>query len=388
MDYLHPVPFILAWLWCLARFDEHRRPVHLYIACALLGLGVYSYIASVVMMPIYLTITVAFAWFATGFQGRAARGRAVIAMVASFAAPLLPAALWLAAHPGVVGETLGRYSTASSTSLITLAYRVQAYFRYNALQEQISVYWDYFNPAYLFFAGGSNVMSSTRSAGVFLIPFAVFLVVGIYRACAGQRGAMGYVLAAGFFTAPVAATLVGERYAVDRQLGIIPFAVLLAVLGVERLWNDRRKAVRWAAVALLMAIPLQFARFYRDYMGDYRVRSVGAFEYNLRGAAEELIARRTETPHIYMSKSVGYARAYWRFALAKAGLEEPNQHVSGFDPAEFDPQEVPPGSLILTYADDARLRELSTSGQLRLVHTVPELGRDGVFVIYQTPAAD
>ncbi len=378
MDYLHPVPFILGWLWCLALFEEHRQPRHLYAACAMLGFGVYSYIASVAMMPIYLIITLAFAWHATGLRiGRA------LAMIASFAAPLIPAALWLAFHPSVVAETMGRYSTTSSMSLISLAYRVQAYFRYNALQEQISVFWDYFNPAYLFFAGGSNVMSSTRAAGVFLIPFAVFLVVGLYRACTGQRGPMGLVLAAGFLTAPVAATLVGERYAVDRQLGIIPFAVLLGVVGFERLWSDPRQLVRWAAAALLIAIPLQFAQFYRDYMGDYRIRSVGAFEYNIRGGVEELIARRAEAPHFYMSKSVGYARAYWRFALAKAGLEALDQRVSGLDPATFEPQEVPAGSLILAHVDDARLRELSTAGQLRLVHTVPELGRDGLFVIYQ-----
>jgi 4-amino-4-deoxy-L-arabinose transferase-like glycosyltransferase len=378
MDYLHPVPFILGWLWCLTLFEQHRRPAHVYAGCAILGLGVYSYIASVLMMVVYLLITQLYVWQVGGFNIRR-----IAAMLASFAAPLLPAAAWLAAHPTVIGETMGRYSSETSLSLIGLAYRVQAYLRYNALQEQIAVYWDYFNPGYLFFAGGSNVMSSTRAAGVFLIPFGVFLVVGLYRACAGRSGTLGIVLAAGFFTAPLGATLVGERYAVDRQLGIIPFAVFLGVLGFERLRSDPRSPVRWAAMALVLALPVQFTQFYRDYMGDYRIRSVGAFEYNIRGGVEEMIARGAEAPHFYLSTSIAYARAYWRFALAKAGVEEWDQRVSGFNPAVVEPEALPPGSLLLAHVEDRRLEELAANGRLRLVHAVPELGRDGLFLVYE-----
>ncbi len=49
MDYLHPVPFILAWLWCLLRFESDRKWGFVYAGAAVLGVGVYSYISSIAM---------------------------------------------------------------------------------------------------------------------------------------------------------------------------------------------------------------------------------------------------------------------------------------------------------------------------------------------------
>ncbi|RDJ94228.1 hypothetical protein B4Q13_16090, partial [Lacticaseibacillus rhamnosus] len=33
--------------------------------------------------------------------------------------------------------------------------------------ERVALYWDYFNPSYLFFSGGSDPMWATRRAGIF-----------------------------------------------------------------------------------------------------------------------------------------------------------------------------------------------------------------------------
>lgn len=57
MDYLYPVPFVMAWLLCLLSFLERRRTWVLFLGVSLLGVGVYSYIASVIMMPVYLLMT-------------------------------------------------------------------------------------------------------------------------------------------------------------------------------------------------------------------------------------------------------------------------------------------------------------------------------------------
>src|SRR5262249_59776042 len=154
-----------------------------------------------------------------------------------------------------------------------------------------SVYWDYFNPAYLFFSGGSNLTTTTRQVGVFLAPVGIFLLVGV---CAwGRRRPVTatIVLLAGLMLAPLPATLVDERYAVQRELVLLPFAVLVGVFGVRWMAQQPRAWTRLAAVALLAAVPVQFAYFYRDYFAGYRLRSADWFDpTNLRGESGSLLS--------------------------------------------------------------------------------------------------
>jgi hypothetical protein len=144
--------------------------------------------------------------------------------------------------------------------------------------------------------------------------------------------------------------------------------------------------VRIAALVVLLLMPWQFAVFYRDYMGDYRIRAAGAFEFNIRGAAEELIAHASDRPQFYLSRKIPYARNYWRFYTAKAGVEWYDEHTVVIDASSFDPSEAPQGSLLMAHVDDVTLATQARSGELQLVRTVPELGRESLFVVYQVTA--
>ena len=53
MDYVYPVPFILAWLLCLVLYNEKPRTWLLVLGSSILGIGFYCYISSIVMMPLY-----------------------------------------------------------------------------------------------------------------------------------------------------------------------------------------------------------------------------------------------------------------------------------------------------------------------------------------------
>jgi hypothetical protein len=57
MDYLYPVPFVLGWLLCLVMYLARRRAWLLILGMSVLGVGFYSYIASIVMMPLYCLFT-------------------------------------------------------------------------------------------------------------------------------------------------------------------------------------------------------------------------------------------------------------------------------------------------------------------------------------------
>src|SRR5262249_37580279 len=102
-DYIYPVPFVLAWLLCLLVYFERGSPRTLFVGTTCLGFGVYSYIASLIMMPVYLAITLA----AIALRRQGLRHGTIA--VAGFLWPLILIPLWLAFHPTVVAQTLARY---------------------------------------------------------------------------------------------------------------------------------------------------------------------------------------------------------------------------------------------------------------------------------------
>ena len=82
LDYLYPVPFMLVWL--LVPSDRLRRAqaVGIFAGTMSLGLGLYSYIAGALVMPLYLLLT---RRRACGDRGRPPR--VFILAVAGFALP-------------------------------------------------------------------------------------------------------------------------------------------------------------------------------------------------------------------------------------------------------------------------------------------------------------
>ena len=57
VDPLYPLPFVMAWLLCLVTFEERSGAPILFGGVFLLAIGFYSYIASVILMPVYFVVT-------------------------------------------------------------------------------------------------------------------------------------------------------------------------------------------------------------------------------------------------------------------------------------------------------------------------------------------
>lgn len=354
LDYICPLPFVLGWLLCLVVFLETGRTWLLLAAGVLLGVGFYSYIAAWVMMPMYLVLTVI-----AQRLSRKGSMRSSLAACVGFALPLLIIIPWLWSHPDMLRDTIGRYKVYDTRHLSPLQ-GVKDFLNYNNIQERISVYWDYFNPAYLFFAGGSNLTTSTRKVGVFLLPVSVLLAAGIYDLWR-RRSAISVVLLAGLALAPVPAVLVDERYAVQRELFVLPFGVLISVFGVAFLLRQQHQLIRLATGLLLLAMPIQYAYFHDDYFTDYQIRSAYWFDpINFRDVAEYLIANAAsaDMPAVYLSRDLDDGGPRWGFYLAKHGRQDLSQRTKFFSADGLDLSGVPAGSLLVLYANDPNVAAL------------------------------
>jgi 4-amino-4-deoxy-L-arabinose transferase-like glycosyltransferase len=347
LDYICPLPFVLAWLWCVVAASETGSVRMSLASGVILGLGFYSYIASWATMPLLLLIT----WGAL-YRSVPSPGRPVLAATIGFALPVLVAMAWLAIHPEMWRDTVARYKVYDARQLSPLQ-GLKGFVSDN-VRERVSVYWDYFNPAYLFFSGGSNLSTATRRVGVFLLPVSVLLAFGI-RELWRRHDTIAVVLAAGLVVAPLPATLVGERYAIQRQLVVLPFAVLIATFGAAFLLQHSIRALRLSGMLLLLALPIQFAVFYQDYFNDYRIRSAFAFDpANVRGIAEYLISNHSSgaVPPIYLSEDLDDIAARWQFYLIKHRRQDMLARTSLFTAKGFDLQQAPSGSLLVLYAND------------------------------------
>ena len=443
LDYLYPLPFILGWLLCLLTFLETKRPVLLFAGTALLGIGFFSYIAAVVMMPLYFLFTCVTLWYLPQ------RRRRLIVAAAGFGLPLLMLIAWLFTHPTAFADTAARYDLYDTKNLNALQ-GLRAFLSYPNLDRLSGLYWSFFNPSLLFFSGDRQMMFSTRSIGVFTLPIALLLPIGMYHVLSARRNAGALIVFIGLVTAPLAALLGGEGGVINRAVELLPFTVLLATFGVEFLWSariggrpraflvpagaaalavavtyagwtavtrgrvgtstvalmvlavgmlvaaamaDRLSLSRVAAIGLLAWIPVQFGSFYADYFTDYRLRSSTWLGGNLRGALESLIEmeQQEHTPRIYFSILAStsglmdirnrWMSSYWQFYLIKHRREDLLARSGPFDAAHV--RAVPPGSLILANVGEVNMDSLVKAGELKRVRLVPEVSGPEFFAILQ-----
>ncbi len=218
------VPIVLVWLWTIGKYERGADWRWLALGGFTLGVGCYTSMPAVVLLPVYLLVTLA---LVRRGDGGAIRQYAIV-----LAACLVPAAFGIATllrDPSLFGEAMRRYGIYDAARLTPLQ-GVKDFLHYNNVQERVSLYWDYFDPVFLFAAGGADTPS--WRAGMLPLAGAIWLPIGIYR-MARRRTRIDAVVIAGIVTAPLAAILVDERYVARRELVLLPFATLGAVAGVE-----------------------------------------------------------------------------------------------------------------------------------------------------------
>ena len=345
-DYFCPTTVALAWLWSLLRLLDERSERAAAVTGVVLGLGLYTYITSWVVMPMYLALTVA-----VGLHERFSF-RLYRSLLAGFFACTVPVVVWTVFHPSMITETLTHYHFSGGSRLV----------------ERITLFWDYFNPSYLFFAGGSNLLWSTRAAGVFLLAFMPLLLLGIWALALRGRSVFGLLLLIVFVLVPLPIVLAMPEapfYATARAILAVPFGVLIATAGLAYL-NQAPSVLRTAAtIVLIVSMPWQFASFAKDYFDDYPQRSARWIDtMNFRGVADHVIAHDSDAPAVYLSHDdVGEDKAVkWKFHLLtsdRLDLWERSHYLEAEDASRAD---IALGSVLILSAANARVPRLERDG--------------------------
>ena len=212
------VPFVLLWLYALLGFLNNDRPAAIALASAALGAGVYTTTAAPLTMA-FLFVTMIVVLWSVGRRKLSMLGVAV----ASFAAVLLPLAIWFAFHPQTYLDTYG--SWAIHPAHIRNPYDLMlASMNRNTLGTRASAYWGLIDPSFLFF-------SSAEGRAPLHWAMAPLIGLGIYR-CATKRSPSAILILAGAIVAPIAGASFGQPHYIVNALALLPFLALLLGYGV------------------------------------------------------------------------------------------------------------------------------------------------------------
>jgi len=369
LSVLYPLPFVVLWLLTLQEYEQRPRPWLLAAGSVSLGLGIYGYLAGIIMMPLYLAATV---WCVRAWRNP----RLLLWIAAGFGVVLLPMSLWHVAHPERYADLLQAYRMdvppgAEAAPALTI----------EGIRGRFGAWWQYFNPEFLFLAGDTSMTNSTRHAGFFPLAFAVLLPIGLIRLAKGSR--FERLLVFGFITGPVAVVATGtldlNRY---RAMFVLPFGALVAAYGVEQLWASRSAWRRALVVLLLLSVPWQFAGFYQDYMGRYRESSSVWFGRNVKDALGEVFSRREAGDRLLMSQSVPYADSYARFYSQVWDASRPAESPVLIDGATLELDDVSEGSWLIAESGAPWLSRLSSAAWQRIA-AVAEPGGDVSFIVFR-----
>ncbi|MGH9139995.1 MAG: glycosyltransferase family 39 protein [Vicinamibacterales bacterium] len=213
-----PIPFVVGWLLAIARGESSGSWWWPGLAGACLGLGVYTSYASLVMMPTFLVLTII-----VSIPTHAWPWRSMAVMVAVFAVAAGPIATFLFRHPDLFRHTVNAFHLYDANRF-NLRQGLHEMVSWVGLTARSEVYYDYFNPAFLFLTGR-----------VLLFPMAVLIPAGLLQIVASEETLLARLSLAGFLAAPLAASLTAQAPIPARILFITPFAALVSTYGLKRL---------------------------------------------------------------------------------------------------------------------------------------------------------
>lgn len=363
LDNVYIIPFVVIWLIGIYVYLKTGSKYHLFISGLSLGLGIHSYHAAKIYMPLYFIFSIlvliktkaSFKSFAIHCLG--------------FAIPIIIFIPWLRMYP----DTL--FSQVKYVSGID-----KDFSRFN-LPRIVESYFSYFNPKILFTSGDRTLIHSTGKSGVFTFVTIFLLLFGLLEVVR-RKDVFSKILVFGLVTFPIAPSLINDPGRISRALIVIPFVILLSSYGIYYLSNSKDFLLRKLLYILIGAVLIEFSIFQNDYFGDYRLRSSGVFNNNIGGAIESAMSslKSREVSKIYIDNNIPFARYYYKFYQIKNESEFSSWEVVEFGNQDFT--KFKKGSLVVLSTANFPVGKPDKIGGFEKTETIRELNGYETFLIY------
>jgi 4-amino-4-deoxy-L-arabinose transferase-like glycosyltransferase len=224
--YLGLLPLAAGWLFAITEYLETRRVPWLVAAGVALSAMLYVHAAAVIMVPLYAAITFA---ILMGYR------HSVAAMTLFATGAIAAAAPWLLSmlrdwSPLIAEIKAHGLYDADRFNMLQGGREMTSWL---GLTVRSEVYWDSFNPAFLFLGPGGFVESVLRPQ-VFWLPLLVLVVLGFRAYAKGPNRAADWIILASLAAAPVAAALLAQPPVAARMLLMAPAVAIIATRAFSR----------------------------------------------------------------------------------------------------------------------------------------------------------
>jgi hypothetical protein len=216
-DAIFPVPLVLLWLWGSLSFFKFDRG--LPVAAAVLGLSVYSHPSG--------PLTAVFLWMLTLIVARRRNPARLVVSTLTFGVAWLPAAAWFYRHPETYADTFGRWFVFAA-HLRNPIDGLLAFFNLNTLGTRAALYWQFWDPSWLFFRAGD-------AAAPLLMIAAPFIGIGLYRSARLVSRESGALVIGALAIVPLAGATLFVPHYMTEAASVLPILALVAGLGADQL---------------------------------------------------------------------------------------------------------------------------------------------------------
>jgi len=375
LDNIWPIPFVVAWLLSLKLFSDKKNPFLLFVSGLFLGMGLHSYHAAKIVMPIYFAATIVYL-----FLIKKIKILNFSALIFGFLIPIIMFIPWLKAHPDTLLNQVSYISGIDKS--VRASNGVWGVFNLKRLKNFSTNYFSYLSPGILFTQGDRSLIHSTGKIGAFSFGLSFLLVFGIMEVVRRKGDWFSKLVLTGFLTYPIAPAIVNDPQRISRGLIVIPFAVLLSLYGIYFLQNQKERIFKYLFIGILFSVIFEFLIFTNDYFNDYRIRSVSFLNGDIGSLYESVIRSTTLRPvqRIYINKNISFAEYYFNFYQIKFG-KNLNSETIYFDPLSQDFSRFPQGSLVAVKTSDIPSKP-DHVGAFEKIETIHEVNGDESYLVY------